>query len=116
MSSGLDLWRMATTYPEMAADALGPADLAMERSWASLQIAAFIDSREDLPVLKLVWSQKPTMVHPTHVAPLAAELRIVLAYAASVHAPADALAELQAAISLSDDVAARGQWLVTIGP
>jgi hypothetical protein len=105
---------MRTPYPDIDPAAVQTPDLELVAAWACQDIWELMASAGDqLPLLSKVWSSRPTMIHPTHVVPLADEVALVLTRVAADAATQDEMERVQA---LCADASAAGGWLVSIGP
>ena len=114
MARGLGFFVMRTPYPEIDPAAVQTATVELLAAWHSNGIwELVVSARDELPLMSKVWSPKPTMVHPTHVAALADEVTLILDRADTDEA---ARRELEQVRSLCAEVGGAGGWLVTIGP
>ena len=113
MTATLALYEMTSVYPELPQDMLATPALEFVAAWRDGAIADAIAAAEDLRLLRMIWSAKPTMVHPSHVAALADEFARVVG---ATSTNGDALAELISARELCIRVGASGDWIVSIGP
>ena len=108
----LAFFRITTEYPQFDASALADSAAEIVVAFRRTDVGEVIFSPGGFETLKLVWTYKPTMVHPQHIALLAEELNAVLETLPLIDAVSRK--EIESARTLCEDVAAAGQWLVTL--
>lgn len=108
----LSFYRIATEYPQFDASMLASADVEIAVAFRRTDVGEVIFSPGGFATLKLVWTFRPTMVHPQHIALLASELNAVLEALPLIDAVSRR--EIEAARQLCEETAAAGEWLVTL--
>ena len=112
MTGALALYEMSSPYPELAPAMLTTPALELRAAWIATSVWEAI-SAGNVPLLTMVWSAKPTMVHPSHVAALGDEIgRLIAAQGID----AEARTELASAQELCVRAGSAGHWIVSIGP
>ncbi len=108
----LAFYRISTTYPQFEASVLAESAAEIAVAFRRTDVGEVIFSPGGFETLKLVWTFKPTMVHPDHIAVLASELDAVLEALPLIDAVSRG--EIETARRLCEETAVAGEWLVTL--
>ena len=113
MTASIALYEMTSAYPDLPQDMLAVPAVELDAAWQDGAVMSIIALTEELRLLRMIWSARPTMVHPTHVAALAREFGSVMQREGISD---DARAELERGETLCAHAASNGDWIVSIGP
>jgi hypothetical protein len=109
----IDVFRISRAYPDFTGDDVTTPSASLEAVFAQDGVWIEICDPDRYAIVRMIWSQKPTLVHPTHTAPLADEIGSLMTLTGL---SAATRSELEALRTLAGEAAATGDWLITLGP